>query len=100
MKESAFRDFVLDQLRVVNEFTCKKINEGYGLYWGKNFFGIISDGKLYFRTNDKTAKTYSEAGMHPFPSNKASLKSYYQVPGYILDSSEDLTEWVHAAMSS
>jgi DNA transformation protein and related proteins len=100
MKEESFKDFVLDQLSEVQDFQCKKMPGGYGIYWGKNFFGIISDGKLFFRTNSKTVKTYLEARMTAFETKKAALKVYYEVPPYIVECREDLAEWTRTAMSS
>jgi DNA transformation protein and related proteins len=100
MKDTSFKDFILDQLHDVQEFQCRKIPEGYGLFWGKNFFGVLSEGKLFFRTNDKTVKTYTDAGMGPIQSKKASLKTYFEVPPYILNDREDLGEWARAALAS
>jgi DNA transformation protein len=71
---------------------------GYGLYLGEDFFGIIHDGRLYFKTDDKTRENYREHGMGPFaPSEKQVLKSYYEVPGEIIEDDEELVSWAREA---
>ncbi len=67
---------------------------GQGLYHGEIFFGIIHDGRLYFKTDGESRKEYVERGMEPFrPSEKQTLTSYYEVPVEILEDDEALTLW-------
>lgn len=71
----------------------------YGIYAGGKFFGIIDEGRLYFKTDDQTKKRYLECGMKPFkPTPKQTLKNYYEVPVDIIEDSDRLTEWAGDAV--
>jgi len=72
---------------------------GWGLYGGEVFFGIISDDRLYFKTDDVTREMYVAAGMGPFvASAKQTLKNYYEVPAEVLENHDELAAWARAAM--
>ena len=96
MKRDTFCDFVLEQLRDVPDVRSRRMFSGYGLYRGEKFFGIISDGRVYFKTNAKTRKKYEERGMQPFaPSPKQILKNYYEVPPDVPEDPEESARWVN-----
>lgn len=100
MPKDTFKDYVLEQLSAVPEVHCRPMFSGYGLYLGKNFFGIISDAQLYFRTDDMTSQRYKTAGMKPFaPSDKQILKNYYEVPVEVLEDRNSLETWAREAAS-
>lgn len=98
MKEDSFRDFVLDQLASLGDVSCRAMFGGYGLYLGADFFGILHDGRIYFKTDEATRTEYRERGMGPFaPGGNQVLKSYYEVPGEIVEDDEQLAEWAREA---
>ena len=99
MKTSVtFRDFVVDQLGGVPQLRCRAMFGCSGLYARGQFFGIIHDGRLYFRTTDTTRPVYVAHGMEPFHYNgKQTLWSYYEVPADVLEDAERLTAWAEAA---
>ncbi len=97
-KEDSYRDFVLDQLHSLGGVSCRSMFGGYGLYLGADFFGILHDGRLYFKTDETTRANYSDRGMGPFaPSEKQVLKSYYEVPEEIVEDQELLASWAREA---
>ena len=74
---------------------------GYGLYLGVHFFGILHEGRLYFKTDETTRESYRKHGMNPFaPSEKQVLKSYYEVPEEIVEDPEELASWAREAAAS
>lgn len=96
MKRDSFLDFVFEQLRDVPDVRTRRMFSGYGLYRGEKFFGIVSDGRVYFKTNEKTRKQYEKRGMQPFaPSAKQILKNYYEVPPDVLEDPHELARWVN-----
>ena len=100
IKETSFKDFVLDQLDRLEQVRCRAMFGGYGLYCGASFFGIISRGRLYFKTDAKSRLNYTGLGMKPFrPTRKLTLKSYYQVPVEILEDADHLTQWARQAVA-
>ena len=93
-----FRDFVLDQLNGLHGVTCRAMFGGYGLYYGRVFFGIVHKGRLYFKTNATTAPRYREREMKPFrPNAKQTLNTYYEVPVDVLEDAGELTIWAQQA---
>jgi DNA transformation protein len=99
MKDESFKDFVLDQLRELDEVEARRMFGGYGLYHDETFFGIIHKGRLYFKTDETTAGAYRKRKMRPFrPSARQTLKSYYQVPVEVLEDVDELREWAENAI--
>jgi DNA transformation protein len=100
-KDDSFKDYILDQLHDAGGVTARSMFGGYGLYYGGMFFGIVSKGRLYFKTNDSTRPGYVEHGMKPFrPSPGQTLKNYFEVPAEIIDEPDRLVDWAQAAAGS
>jgi DNA transformation protein len=98
MSTDSFRDFVLEQLAALDGLRCKRMFGGYGLYCGEQFFGIVFDGRLYFKTHPETLPEYMEHHAAVFaPSEKQVLKNYREVPVDILEDNERLLLWARKA---
>lgn len=101
MPDDSFKDYVLDQLGALGAVSARAMFGGHGLYRGPVFFGILHRGRLYFRTDARTRPDYIARGMPPFqPNPRQTLASYYEVPADVLDDTELLAAWAHAALSS
>jgi DNA transformation protein len=101
MRESSFKEFVLDQLSELRLPSCRAMFGGFGLYADENFFGIIYKDRLYFKTDAATRRVYASMGMKPFrPNARQTLKSYYEVPADILEDCEQLTAWARSAIEA
>lgn len=99
MADDSFRDYVLDQLHGLSSVRFRSMFGGYGIYSEDLFFGILYEGRLYFKTNANTRDAYTDAGMKPFrPSEKQTLKNYYEVPPEVLDDDEILKEWARESI--
>lgn len=98
MPTDSFRNFILEQLAALGSLRCKRMFGGYGLYAGKIFFGIVFDGRLYFKTHPDTLAEYLDHHAAVFaPSEKQILKNYREVPVDILEDSERLSFWAQRA---
>jgi DNA transformation protein len=94
MATDSFRDFVLEQLAALEGLRCKLMFGGHGLYSGEMFFGILFDGRLYFKTHPDTLPDCLTAEASVFaPSKKQVLKNYREVPVEILEDAVQLTSW-------
>ena len=90
MKDS-FVDFVLDQLAELGDVRRRAMFGGFGLYCGRAFFGIVYDERLYFKTDEDSARDYVAAGMEPFqPNDRQTLRNCYEVPPEIVDDRDQL----------
>ena len=95
-----FKHFVQDQLRGMAGLELRRMFGGYGLYCGAIFFGIIHQGRLYFKTTEVTRGIYQSRGMQPFrPGPKQTLRSYYEVPADVVENADELCAWAGAALS-
>jgi DNA transformation protein and related proteins len=101
VRGDTFRDFVHDQLRDLGPIELRAMFGGYGLYHGDRFFGIVYQGRLYFRTDTASRRPYVDAGMRPFrPNARQTLGSYFEVPPDVVEDGEMLVAWAHAALAA
>jgi len=100
MKDNSFKEFVLDQLNSLGELTCRGMFGGYGLYSGGTFFGIIFQGRLYFKTDEKTRAEYEQRGMKPFRPNQQQTMKYHEVPADVVEDRERLLTWARKAIAT
>jgi DNA transformation protein len=98
-QDESFKDFVLDQLRDLDEVEARRMFGGYGLYRDETFFGIIHKGKLFFKIDEATVGEYRRRKMKPFrPNARQTLKSYYQVPQDVVEDMDILCKWAVQAV--
>lgn len=101
MKDETFRKFVMDQLGGLPELRVKAMFGGHGLYQGKQFFGILMEGRLYFKTDEATRAAYLERGMGPFiyeNARRTMTMHYFEVPADVLENREELVRWAREAI--
>jgi DNA transformation protein len=98
MQDDSFKDLIVDQLEKLDDLRVRQMFGGFGLYLGRKFFGIVSKGQLYFKTDGLSRKKYLKYGMKPFrPTEKQTLKNYYEVPLEIIEDRRGLTRWAQEA---
>ncbi|MBI3902311.1 MAG: TfoX/Sxy family protein [Nitrosomonadales bacterium] len=98
MANDSFRDFALEQLATLPGLRCKRMFGGHGLYSGEQFFGIVHDGRLYFKTHPETLQDYLHHHAMVFaPSEKQVLQNYREVPVEILEDAAQLAAWARKA---
>ena len=98
MSTDSFRDFVLEQLSALDNLRCKRMFGCHGLYYGEQFFAIVHDGRLYFKTHPDTLPDYTSQHAAVFaPSETQILKNYREVPVDILEDTEQLSAWAKKA---
>ncbi|PIR00921.1 MAG: competence protein TfoX [Nitrospinae bacterium CG11_big_fil_rev_8_21_14_0_20_45_15] len=92
--DDSFRDYFLEQLDRLSGLTNRRLFGGYGFYLDGKFFAILYQGRVYFKTDIVTRAPYLEQGMQAFrPTEKQTLKNYYEVPAEVLEDSEQLMQW-------
>ena len=97
--EDWFVSFVLGQLHGMEGLGSIEMFGGYGLFFGRTFFGIMSAGRLYLKTDDATVGEYVRRGKKAFHSGEAeTLRTYFELPADVLSDKQRLTEWVRAAV--
>ncbi len=96
--DESFVEFVvMDQLSSL-DIEVRRMFGARGLYLNGRFVAIIHGGTLYLKTSAESRQPFIEAGMKPFQPNKNQIiKSYYQVPGDIVEDADELCEWFKVA---
>lgn len=101
MPDDSFKEFVLDQLRALPDLRAKAMFGAHGIYAGDHFFGILDEGRLFFKTDVTSQGEYIARGMGPFTYEmKGQVKSmaYHEVPPDVLEQPLELTVWAHRAI--
>jgi len=101
MPDNSFKEFVLDQLHALPELRAKAMFGAHGLYAGDHFFGILDEGRLFFKTDEPSQKEFVERGMGPFTyemKGKVMTMGYHEVPLEVLENAPELTAWAWRAI--
>ena len=102
MSDNSFKEFVLDQLRALPDVRARAMFGAHGLYSGENFFGILDEDRLFFKTDASSQADYTARGMGPFTyesRGKVMTMSYHEVPPDVLEQPQELAEWARKAIS-
>ena len=103
MAEESFKQFVLDQLDALPQVRLRAMFGGHGLYQADRFFGILMDGRLYFKTDEQTRAAYLERGRRPFiyeKTRRITTRNYFEVPPEVLENREELVLWASRAVQA
>ena len=101
MTDNSFQEFVLDQLRALPEVRTKAMFGAHGLYQNEHFFGILDEGRLFFKTDASSQADYVARGMVPFThesKGRVVTMSYHEVPPDVLEQPQELVEWARKAI--
>lgn len=103
MKNDSFVRYIVDEvLREVSGITFRRMFDGWGLWKDGVFFGLIHDGRLFFKTDEQTRSEYKFRGSKPFvyktfKGKKSVTLSYWEVPVSVIDDAIEIVPWVTAA---
>jgi DNA transformation protein len=102
MPDDSFKEFVLDQLSALPDLRAKAMFGAHGIYSGEHFFGILDEGRLFFKTDTKTQEDYTSRGMGPFTyemKGKVMSMAYHEVPPEVLEQPQELVMWARKAIA-
>jgi DNA transformation protein len=99
----SFLALVLEQLREFSGVTWRRLFSGWSLCAGGLHFGIVYDGRLYFKTDEAGRAPFQDRGMGPFrpgAEGDVALISYWEVPADVLEEPELLATWADRAVAA
>jgi len=102
MADDSFKEYVLDQLSALPDVRARAMFGAHGLYQGEHFFGILDEGRLFFKTDAQTGEDYMARGMEPFTyesRGKVLTMGYHEVPPEILEQPPELAAWARKAIA-
>ena len=97
MADEALRDEVLSKLEPLG-VRSRAMFGGHGLYLGDRFFGIVTGGRLYLRTDEDSRPEFLARGMPPLESSRRprgpkTVDRNFEVPAEILAEPSAIIEW-------
>ena len=100
--QSIFVEFLLDQLRDIDDVVSKSMFGGVGLYSGDVFFAIVYHDVVYFKVDDVNRADYIRAGTKPFTpyEGQSTTLQYYEVPASVLEDADELCKWARRAVTA
>ncbi|MDX1414707.1 MAG: TfoX/Sxy family protein [Candidatus Promineifilaceae bacterium] len=88
--------YILDQLNQHHPVTSRKMFGGVGIFSEDGMFALITSGDvLHFKVDDENRSQFQEAGMTQF-----QRMPYYQLPGDVLDSPDELALWMEGSLAA
>jgi DNA transformation protein len=103
MADESFKEFVLDQLGALPEARARAMFGAYGLYQGEQFFAILDQGRLFFKTDKVSQADYEARGMGPFTyesRGRVVTMSFHEVPPEVLENAPELVAWARRAIQA
>jgi DNA transformation protein len=102
-RRSEFVEFVFELLTPLGAVRARAMFGGFGIYRGDNFFAIIVDDKLYFKTDNVTRGEFAVRGLPPFTyatRGKTITMQYYEAPPEVFEESETMQYWAGQAVGA
>ena len=93
MADTAYADFVLEQLEPLGGASARRMFGGNGIYADDVMFAIIASDMLYFKVDDQTRADFEAAGAQPFvyrSKAKNVTMSYYDAPADALEDRREI----------
>lgn len=102
-KDQGFYEYVMnDVLAGIDGITSRSMFGGWGFYKDGKIFGMIADGKLYFKVDESNKAEYISYSSKPFmyqnKSGKTVAMSYWEVPSDILEDREGIEVWIEKSL--
>jgi DNA transformation protein len=101
MPDDSFKAFILDQLAALPDVRARAMFGAHGLYAGELFFGILDEGRLFFKTDTASQADYEVRGMGAFTYEMKGVTktmAYHEVPPEVLEDVLELTAWARRAL--
>jgi DNA transformation protein len=104
--DSDFLDYVLDCMAQADlgPVQRERLFGGSGLRIDGELFAVILRNTLYFVVDDQTRPRFEAAGMGPFTyarkSEQRAIPRWYELPEDVLMDSDELRDWMRAALGA
>lgn len=99
-RQSAFADFVLEQMADLPDVAKRAMFGGFGIYRGGLMFALIAQEQLYFKASDFLAEEFITLGLPPFvyaSKERSTTLNYYLAPEAVFEDAEQMVLWSEKA---
>lgn len=100
---SAFTDYLMEQLQWLGPVKGRSMFGGYGVFLEGLMFGIVFENTFYLKVDADSRQDFDALGLLPFTYLRGSKEialSYYQTPEEALDDTEILLVWTNRAYTA
>lgn len=101
-QDRGFYEYVIrEALHGIPNITSRKMFGGYGLYKDGIIFGLLTEGRIYFKVNDSNRADFEARNSKPFEyirKRKTVMLSYWELPAEVLENSDELPQWIEKAL--
>lgn len=88
-------------LELVDGATQRRMFGGVGIYAEGKMFAIADEERLYLKVDDQSKAEFEELGSGPFkPSERQTLRSFYEVPDEVASDDAELAAWAQRAVEA
>lgn len=99
MSDVEYGNQIRQRLQFLGTITTKNMFGTIAFVRDGVFFGSISKGKLYFKTDEISVKQYEKYDMTPFTTRGKSM-DYFEVPKEILHDDPLFQKWAETALNA
>jgi DNA transformation protein len=95
-----FRNFVLDQLRGIDDFETKRMFGGLALIHQGSAFAKIKHEKVWLKVDDTNRGSFEKMDMPQYTYGKDNSRklNFYETPLDILEDRDKLKDWVQKSI--
>lgn len=95
-RQSAFADFVLEQMADVPDVAKRSMFGGFGIYRSGLMFSLIANEQLYFKADEMLVQEFTALDLPPFVysgKNGSTALKYHLAPESVFEEPEQMALW-------
>ena len=97
-------DDIQELFSVFGMVVVRRMFGGAGIYAGGTMFGLVADGVIYLKADERNAPAFERENLPPFTyetkDGKRGVMSYRRMPERLYDDPDELATWARAALAA
>ena len=97
-------DDIQELFSVFGVVAVRRMFGGAGIYADGTMFGLVADGVIYLKADERNAPAFESENLPPFTyetkDGKRGVMSYRRMPERLYDDPDELATWARAALAA
>jgi DNA transformation protein len=97
-------DDIQELFSVFGVVAVRRMFGGAGIYADGTMFGLVADGVIYLKADERNAPAFERENLPPFTyetkDGKRGVMSYRRMPERLYDDPDELATWARAALAA
>ena len=97
-------DDIQELFSVFGVVAVRRMFGGAGIYADGTMFGLVADGVIYLKADERNATAFERENLPPFTyetkDGKRGVMSYRRMPERLYDDPDELATWARAALAA